>query len=488
VHQTKVRLTAAAIDAVENSRGGGQVQLGRVDAKLIQDGLELCIARHAEAWRALCPQELLPSFACAFELIAPEPAKPAFMQCPQPAGLTPVAEARGLKLLPDFGFAVPSLVPADGPMQRACQLMAFAGKQFYVKGQPTGSRPLSQAVAIDVPGWPAWRFRHEVETCLGMIVFGREQLGFRGGIVFAWLLPFIPGGRPIPRELQHPCLLDVGSPLRLRPDGRIAVYSRTCRIGGSDMQLGNAALGPRDVWPAAGLPGIRITTGGAHKRGAKAKAGKAAALQTAGLEAKPIFVQRPFNRVPSGAEIVGLIGATRLGGGNGGLGVPALDIYRREEGFELPEGAELVVEGEPIGATSTTATWLDIRIPLPDPAAGAETIRSRWVRWQGAAERQVQERARRGELLRGMLYGAFLRRHQVGERQPGKRAKEKAGVFARRWHEALETGTTLRLTIAHGRRRWTVPRRVPLELPSTPSAGLVIRLRCSLPPRVASCG
>src|SRR4051794_19344113 len=92
VHQTKVRLTAAAIDAIEHTRGGGQVPLEAVDAALIRSGLETCIGRHAEAWRHLCPREPVPSFAWAFDLHAAGPAEPAFMQCPEPSGPSPVAE------------------------------------------------------------------------------------------------------------------------------------------------------------------------------------------------------------------------------------------------------------------------------------------------------------------------------------------------------------------------------------------------------------
>lgn len=443
VHQTKVRLAAAAIDAIEDQEGR-HVPLREVDSALIEHGLVLCLERHAAAWRDLCPAINTPSLAHAFELRASDPAEPAFMQCPEPSDLSPLAEADGRKLLPDFGFAVPSLVSPGDDTQLAYQLMAFAGKQFYVKGQPTGSRPLAQAIAIDVPALPAWRFQHEVDSSLRWIGFGRDQLGLEGDVVFSWLLPFLPGGMPVPRKHQHPLLLDVGSPIRLKPDGRVAVYSQTCTLGGSDMQLGNAALGPREAWPASGLPGLRITPGSGRKttRNTKAgqKHGKAEALAAAGLEAKPEFVQRPFGKVPGSADILALIETAKINASDEGLGTPVLDIADREEGFDLPEGAELVIEGEPIGA-STTSTWLDVRVPLPDPMAGADSPHARWRSWQAAVDRQLKARDKSGKRLSAATHKAFLLRHGGGEREPGKAAKDKAGAFASRWKQQLELST-----------------------------------------------
>ena len=323
--------------------------------------------------------------------------------------------------------------------------MAFAGKQFYVKGQPTSSRPLAQAVAIDLPGRPAWRLRHEVETTLGWLPFARDQLGLGGAITFAWLLPFVSGERPIPRRHQQPCLLDVGAPLRVRRDGRIAVYSKTCRIGGSDMQLSNAALGPREAWAATGLPGIALAPATSRRAGRGRKEGKAEkadALAALGLEAKPDLTQRPFGKVPRSVDIVGIIETARLGGSNKIVGVPALDIYRSEQSdsFDLPRGAELVIEGEPIGQ-STTESWIEVRVPLPDPAAGAETLRGRWSRWCAAAKHQLERRSERAARLDNAIRLAFLRRHQASDRRAGRKTRDRSRTFARRWIGSFELAT-----------------------------------------------
>lgn len=441
VHQTKVRLAAAAIDAVQNAESQ-ELSLQEVDAALIERGLALCIDRHEAAWRALCPAGKVPSFAHAFELRADDPAEPAFMQCPEPSK-PPVDEADGLKLLPDFGFAVPSLVAAADELQLAYQLMAFASKQCYVKGQPISSRPLAQMVAIDVPSQPAWRFRHEIDISLRWIGFGRQVLGLTGDVVFGWLLPFLPSGTPIPRQHQHPLLLDVATPIRLKPNGRLVVYSGARRIDGVEMHLGNAALGLKGAWPASGLPGLRITRGSRSKVAGTAKSknrGLAKALAVAGLEPKPAFIQQPFGKIPNSADILTLIKTARTDLGDETLGTPVLDIANQDEGFELPEGAELVVEGEPI-SNSKTVTWLDVRVPLPDPAAGAESPRTRWRSWQAAVERQIEARATRTKQLWATTFNAFLRRHAAGEREPGRAAEKKAKMFASRWEKQLELST-----------------------------------------------
>ena len=443
VHQTKVRLIAAAIDATEQA-DNTTIELAGVDSVLLERGLALCVERHRQAWRDLGLGEP-PSLANAFDLYAEDPREPAFMQCPEPLNRTPIAEERGIKLLPDFGFAVPSLVLVREPTQLAFQLMAFAGKQFYVKGQPTSSRPLAQAVAIDLPGRPAWRLRHEVETTLGWLPFARDQLGLRGVITFAWLLPFVAGDRPIPRRHQHPCLLDVSAPLRVRRDGHIAVYSKTCHIGGSDMQLGNAALGPREAWVATGLPGIALAPATSRRAGRGRKEGKgekADALAALGLEAKPDLMQRPFGKVPRSADIVGIIETARLGGSNEIVGVPALDIYRSEQrdSFDLPQGAELVIEGEPIGQ-STTESWIEVRVPLPDPAAGAEKLRGRWSRWCAAAKHQLERRSERAAHLDNAIQDAFRYRHQASDRKAARKTRDRSRTFARRWIDSFELAT-----------------------------------------------
>jgi hypothetical protein len=435
VHQTKVRLLAAAIDAVETADGQGPIAPDRVDRDLVERGLLACVARHAKAWRALA-SESPPSFAHAFELCAADPKEPAFLQCPVPEDAAVIDEANGLKLLPDYGFAVPSQVAAGDDARLAFQLMAFAGKLSYVRGYPTGSRPLGQAVAINVPGRPWWRVRHEVETTLGWIALGRERLGFTGDVVFAWLLPFLPQGRPIPRGHQHPCLLDVGSPIRVRRGRQVTIYNRPCKVGTKEAALGSAALARRNAWAATGLPGIPI---GAGKGSAKAGKDPLAAI---GLDAAPEAVQRPYGKVPSSADVLKLIETARFGGADGQLGAPVLDIYRSEVGdtFDLPPGGELVIEGEPIGV-STTAAWIELRVPLPDPGAGAESLRGRWSAWQQAVGRQFQARRSAVEALRRAAEQAWLGRRRTTGQEPPQSVRRKARTFAARWAEQVESTT-----------------------------------------------
>ncbi len=179
VHQTKVRLIAAAIDAIEQA-DNTTIELAGMDPTA--DG----------AWsRPLCraaPTGLARSWARR----AAEPCQRLRAVCrgclanrPSCNVRSPSTGRRSLKrgessCCPISALLVPSLVLVREPTQLAFQLMAFAGKQFYVKGQPTSSRPLAQAVAIDLPGRPAWRLRHEVETTLGWLPFARDQLGLRG--------------------------------------------------------------------------------------------------------------------------------------------------------------------------------------------------------------------------------------------------------------------------------------------------------------------
>jgi hypothetical protein len=131
----------------------------------------------------------------------------------------------------------------------------------------------------------------------------------------------------------------------------------------------------------------------------------------------------------------------RLGPNDVQLGVPVLDIYRAEtagrEGFDLPAGAELVVEGEPIGA-STTENWLDVRVPLPDPSAGAERPRDCWAKWRDTCQGQLEIRAKASGRLRAVTRCAFIRRQESGGRQAGRQTVEKANAFARRWGETFE--------------------------------------------------
>lgn len=443
VHQTKVRLLAASIDAVEAAERR-TIALDEVNAGLVGRGLRLCVERHRAEWEALAPGKPTPSFAYAFELFAADPAEPAFLQCPVPDEANKVDQSSGLKLLPDYGFAVPSQLAAAGDCDLAFQLMAYAGKLSYVRGQPTSSRPLDQAVAIDVPGKPAWRVRHELETTLGRVDFGREALKLRGAVTFAWLLPFLPNGKPIPRGRQHPLLLDVCAPIRVGQDRRVSIYNRPFADNGKELALPAAALSFRNAWAAAGLPGLPLAAVQPRPtRGKSAQAGaKDAAVAAAGLDPSPAITHRPFGKVPGSKEILGLVSTAQIGGQNDELGVPVLGIYRGEgnERFELPEGAELVVEGALIGV-STTTDWLQVRVPLPDPAQGADSLPSRWASWQKALHQQLEMRKARLADLRFRAEKTWLRRRQVGEGLAPRRVKARAGEFARRWTDQVEAET-----------------------------------------------
>lgn len=439
VHQTKVRLVAAAVDAVEEM-DGRQVDLSDVDRATVERGLLACVDRHEAAWRELLG-EPPPSFSHAFSLLSPDPQEPGFMQCPVPQEASIIDEGNGLKLLPGYGFALPTSVAASSEAQLAFQVMAYAGKLNYVRGSPTSSRPLAQAVALDLPGRPSWRFRHEVETTLDLMSVGREKLALTGGVVFAWLLPFLPNGRPIPRSHQHPCLLDIASPFRVLPGGRVRVFNRPCQTGKTSKSISSAAISPRDAWAATGLPCLPLAEGkGAAKTGkAKATTTSVGQLEAAGLVPKPDLTQRPFGKVPSSADVLRLIETARFGGAGEGLGVPALGVYSRENLGSFA-GVEMVIEGEPIGR-STTRLWIEVRIPLPDPAAGAESIVDAWGAWQQAVGVQIEARRRAMDRLKGAAMAAWLARRQGAVKVHSRFALSKASEFAWRWIQQAEEAT-----------------------------------------------
>lgn len=434
-HQTKLRLLAAAIDAVEAELGHG-LNPGEVDAALVERGLSSCVERHRAAWEQLA-EGPVPTFEHAFELRAPSGHEPAFLQCPEPGG-EPVEVTDGLRLLPDLGFSVPARVPAADEAGLAFQLMGYAGRLWYYRGKPTSSRPLGQAVAVDVPGRPAWRVRHELRVLLEGIKQGRERLRLRGGVVFAWLLPFLPEDKPIPRAEQHPLLLDVPSPVRVRADGRVAIYNRPCVVGGSEMALPTAALAHKSWWAASGLPCVAIEK---PKKGGQAAG--ADDLRAAGLDPAPDLVQRPYGKVPDSGRLLELIRSTPMGGGgsNEGLHPPVLTGYADgPEPIGEQAGAELVVEGEPIG-NSTTAFWLDVRVPLPEPDSGAESGQARWRGWQGAVARQLETRSKAAARLAAAAEAAWLGRRRTGAGKPSSSTKAKARGFARRWTAEMEAET-----------------------------------------------
>lgn len=439
VHQTKVRLLAAAVDAIEEIEGR-QLDLSEVDRATVERGLLACVDRHETAWRDLL-EDPPPSFSYAFSLFSPDPQEPGFMQCPIPLEASVIDEGSGLKLLPGYGFALPTSVPASGDAQLAFQLMAYAGKLNYVRGSPSSSRPLAQAVALDIPGRPSWRFRHEVETTLDLISVGREKLALTGGVVFAWMLPFLPNGLPLPRGHQHPCLLDIASPFRVLPNRRVRVFNRPCKIGKTAKSISSAAISPRDAWAATGLPCLPLAEGkgGARKGKPKGTSTSSGLLEAAGLAPKPDLIQKPFSKVPSSADVLRLIETARFGGAGGDIGVPALGVYRRESPTSFA-GVELVIEGEPIGR-STTRLWIEVRVPLPDPASGAESIVDAWTAWQQAVGGQIEARRKAMDRLKGAAIAAWLARRQGATKVHSKTALSKASEFAWRWVQQAEEAT-----------------------------------------------
>lgn len=444
VHQTKVRLLAAALEAVMDERGIDLTIPDDIDAMLVESGLLACVERHRAAWKRIVePNQPVPGFEHAFELRAADPAEPAFLQCPGPPpkndeGVEAKKEVgQGLRLLPDHGFSVPAQVPPADDTELAFQLMGFAGRLWYYKGKPVTSRPLGQAVAVDVPGRPAWRVRHELYVLHG--IARTREFEFRGGVVFAWLFPFLPRGRPIPRAEQHPLLIDVPSPIRVRADGRVAVWSWECPVGTRKKALPTAALALKEHWTAAGLPCIAI------QKSPKPKGGKpkndADALRAIGLDPAPEYMQKPYGKQPESRDILALLRGVPAHGDQEGLRVLVLKGYADgPEPIAEQEGAELVIEGEPIG-NSTTALWLDVRIPLPEPNAGAETGQARWRGWQDAVERQIDIRAKRSARLAAAAKAAWAGRHRTPEGKPSAATERKAGAFARQWTGMLEAET-----------------------------------------------
>jgi len=443
VHQTKVRLLAAALDVFADRLD--KISENEITPELVQRGLRACVDRHRDRWPDLTKNEVpVPTFEYAFALHAPDEREPAFLQCPHPGG-PPFEVAEGVRLLPDLGFSVPAHVSVRDDAGLAFQLMANAGRLGYVKGKPTTSRPLGQAVAVDVPGRPAWRVRHEVGVLLDSVERLREGLGLKGGIVFAWLLPFHADGKPIPREEQHPLLLDVPAPVRVLEDRRIAVFNRPCKIGsGEGPALPAAALALRSWWAVSGMPGL------ATQSASEAKARKNddddrltdADLREAGLDPKPEFVQRPLGRPVNSADLLALIQQSPKVGGNGEFCPLVLSDYANAgpEEIDAQDGAELVIEGEPIG-NSTTGFWLDVRVPLPIRDDKDEPAGERWRGWQKAVEGQLEYRRKEVAKLSIAAKSAWLARRQPGNAKPSRQASTDAGTFARSWASAVEAQT-----------------------------------------------
>ena len=439
VHQTKLRLLAAALDAVIDERG---IQLGLddVDAALVESGLLSCVERHRAAWeRIVGSSQAMPSFEHAFKLRAANPAEPAFLQCPEFDDSKKVEIGEGLRLLPDYGFSVPAQASPANDAELAFQLMGYAGRLWYYKGRPVSSRPLGQAVAVDVPGRPAWRTRHELYVLLSGVAQVSDKFDFPGGVVFAWLFPFLPQGKPIPRAEQHPLLIDVPSPVRVLADGCVAVRSWECPVGSGRMALSTAAIAHKNHWAATGLPCIPVKTLLRPKAGGSQAS--TAASQAVGLDPAPEHTQRPYGKVPGSDDILALLKGTFVADGQEVLRTAVLQSYAAgADPIGDQNGAELVIEGEPIG-NSTTAFWLDVRIPLPEPEAGAETGEERWRSWQGAVERQIKARAKRVARLAAAAKAAWTGRRGTSESQQSQAAKQKASAFAQRWVKLVEAET-----------------------------------------------
>ncbi len=439
VHQTKVRLLAAALDALADR----EIRPEDITPAFVEEGLQACVARHRERWPHLT-KDTAPTFDYAFALFAPDDGEPAFLQCPRPSG-EPFEVAEGIRLLPDLGFSVPAQVAPQDDAGLAFQLMANAGRLGYVKGRPTTSRPLGQAVAVDVPGRPAWRVRHEVGVLLASVKRLREGLDLKGGIVFAWLLPFHPGGVPIPRKEQHPLLIDVPAPVRVLGDRGVAVFNRPCKIGsGEGPALPAAALALRNWWADSGMPGL------ATRPTADAKAGKGsdeakltdADLRKAGLVPRPEYMQRPLGKPAGSADLLALIQQSPKAGGSGAAYPAVLSDYANAgpDEIDAQDGAELVIEGEPIG-NSTTSFWLDVRVPLPEQGGTAEVAGERWRGWQRAVANELEHRRKVTAKLGIGAKSAWLARRQSGNARPSRQAVASASAFAKGWVLEVEAQT-----------------------------------------------
>jgi hypothetical protein len=394
IHQTKVRLLAAAIDAVE-AEARREIALDEVDSALVEHGLVLCVERHGQAWRDLGLGEA-PSFAHAFELYANNPREPAFMQCPLPkpkkdkkGNLRPLDSKDldvGLKLLPQHGYSIPTQVPALDEAERAFQLMAFAGKLSYTQGWASSSRPMTQAIALDLPGRPSWRFRHEVATTLQWREFWREW-GLEGPIAFAWLMEYLPNGATIPRRFQHPLLLDVAMPVRLEREGSFAVFSVTMKTADSFENRSTAALGRKGAWLAGGLPALPISVSKAND-----------------------LIQEPFGELNRLDEVLAHIEIGHPSREKSRwIGCPTLHALGEDSDVVLPDGVELVIEGEPRGQSKTT-TWHDLRIPMPKPEAGGFGPATTWELWINCCRNQLKLAGDLRKMLAARLVDTVCRR------------------------------------------------------------------------------
>lgn len=355
------------------------VEPADLDETTIAEALMEAALDHEAAWHALQPRAPVPDLSRAFHLISDDPRDPAWMQVPWPDGLPEGVEARPeIKILPDtIVYQIGPRRPPSGPADLAIRCAGTASKHWYTGGWPTAARFLGQAVGIEIPGRPEWRFledvralleaRDEAETLLG--------LGSRTAPVrFAWLLPWMPDrGRPIPQRLLHPLFLDCSQPMRLRRDGTVLCPTAASADGmQSNAALGGGRkIGAKKMPAAVGLPWMPVW-----------------------MDRKRTLFQPPWPSRPALQRLVDLVKAvvTDRPDHPTGLAMEApqslLRVVHRGEA-RLPSPAHLHLEGAICGL-SATRDWVSIRIPLPQNERGDLAVED-WRRWAACAERQLAE-------------------------------------------------------------------------------------------------
>ena len=156
-------------------------------------------------------------------------------------------------------------------------------------------------------------------------------------------------------------------------------------------------------------------------------------LKAYGFEDPPLYVQRPLVKSPNVAQLVRLLEATakRAIDGEKVALPPTLQRCTDPDLLDLPTGAEFVIEGELMaqGLESKTEIWLDIRIPLPDPAAGGFDSAEAWEKWVACCRGQLTEGQKARDDLAGRIGRAYRLRHRGIERPSSQKIERKVTEF-----------------------------------------------------------
>ena len=435
--QVVTRFLANVVDfRIEEGVGNPDEPFAGLDGTEVRRCLDAMVAQHAEIGAQL-GLPMSPDLTHAFALEAPRPEFAAFGQCPRPEGAKIVDRERGFRLLGGAGMRVATLLPTDTEAQRFAALCAVLGKQAYSRGHPSSSRPLTQAIALDDPTDPSWRWRNEVFALLRLVHGGDaaptgEAFGFRGKLRFLWLLEYLPQGAPIRAEHQHPLALDVAMPVRHR-HGWIEVFNKPAFTPASDgkgkpkeQALATGAVAERKHWASGCVACLPI--------------------RPAGKNSPPTVaaVQRPLGKAPSTGEIVEAIAETLQD--DSSQGVPALRtlVDPLLDGLlSRPFALDLVIEGEPITDKGVPPFWLDVRLPTPSPDEDVRSRKEQRQRWVDICRRQLDLRAAAERRLAGALNAAYLAASLKDEATLGKRdrddARARTATRTGEWRDRLET-------------------------------------------------